>query len=78
MEFTIKGFIAKDVTDFAKSKQWTEKVEVDGEEIDNPVSAGKHCKNYLRMMFKNDIKAERLSQAKAEVEETSEPDITVI
>jgi hypothetical protein len=77
MQFIIKGFTAQDIEDFAKSKQWQEIVEEDGEQISNPVSAGQHCKDYFTMLVKNDIKAYRLKVAKQAVAEPAEPDIIV-
>ena len=76
-QFTISGFTALDVLDFAKSKQWQEFVEVDGEQVENPIGAGQHCKDYLKMMFTNDILAERLRQAKAAVEAQVSPILDV-
>ena len=78
-EFTIKGFLVADVEDFAKSKGWQEKViDDEGNEINNPITKGEYCKDYLRDMFRNDIKAYRLEQAKKAVDEPVEPNISVV
>ncbi len=74
MKFTIDGFTVDDVSDFAYSKGYQD--EVDGEA--NPVSKGQHCKDYFRMMLRNDIKAYRLKVAKQAVDEPTEPSITVV
>ena len=72
-KFTIDGFTIQDVADFAYSKGYQD--EVDGEP--NPVSKGQFCKDYFRMLCRNDIKAYRLKVAKQEVDEPTEPNITV-
>jgi len=73
-EMTIKGFLTKDVSDFAYSKGYQDTVN----DEPNPTTKAQHCKNYLRMMFRNDIKAYRLAESKKEVEEPTEPNISVI
>ena len=75
--FTLSGFTAQDILDFAKSKQWTETINIDEEQVPNPVSAGQYCKNYFRMLCRNDIKAYRLKIAKEAVGIPVEPEIEV-
>ena len=71
--FTISGVTAQDVEDFAYSKGYRDLV---GEEP-NPVSKAQYCKDYVRNMFRNDIKAYRFKVLKAAVAQPVEPDIIV-
>ncbi len=77
MQFTLKGFTTQDVEDFAKSKQWKKTIEVGEEQVENSISAGQHCKDYFKMLIKNDIVAYRLKVARLKLEEPAEPEITV-
>lgn len=72
-QFTLKGFTTQDVADFAYSKGYQD--EIDGEA--NPISKGQHCKNYFRMLVKNDIMDYREKVAKLALPEVAEPEITV-
>ena len=77
MKFTVDGFSIQDVEDFAKSRGYTDTIPGENGDIPNPVSAGQYCKDYLKMMFTNEIGAYREKQAKAELEKPNLPVLTV-
>jgi len=78
-KYTIDGFTTQDIADFAYSKGYQDTVGTDdsGKDIPNPVTKAKYCKDYLKNMFVNDIKAYRLAKAKKAVAKPAEPVLTV-
>ncbi len=75
--YTISGFTAQDVEDFAYSTGYQDMVGIDQDE-ENPVTKAQHCKDYVKSVVVGKIKDYRRKVLREAIEEPVEPSIDVV